>query len=401
MAGYYLSGQATSAGMFVPNSQRLMDTRQGYGAAGPLHGQEQVDLTVAPTGVTATNIGAVVLNVTATQTTASGYITVYPGHTSRPTASNLNYTAVTTVPNMVTTGVGSGQTVTFYNGSSGQVHLLADLEGYYLAADLPISGVWLWNPADALGNGLLLGAYTPGQVPGLGDVTSLSGNYALRSDGTVEYLSGQPVPGSTDIQAISQTGSALYALGSDGTVSAMGYNFSGQLGDRYDNEQPDDPRCGQRPHQRDQDRLWCEHRLRTSLGRDGVGLGPNDAGQVGDGSTTNRLVPVQVTGLIGMTDIGAAWTTGYAIASDGTLRSWGDSTHGQPRQRHNNEQPHAGHCLHPEHGQEHLGRPVRRLRGTRRRQRLGLGRTHLGRSRKRRCNPSTTPGPDHRTLQHR
>ena len=79
----------------------------------------------APAGAT-----AVVLNVTATDATAGGFVTVYPCDIARPTASNLNYTAGSTVPNLVKVGLATSAKVCFYTFTP--VHLIADLAGWYL-----------------------------------------------------------------------------------------------------------------------------------------------------------------------------------------------------------------------------------------------------------------------------
>jgi hypothetical protein len=73
---------------------------------------------------------AVVLNVTVTQPTASGHLTVYPDGQAQPNTSNLNWVAGQTVPNLVTLPVIDG-VVVFYNGSPGTVHIVADVFGYY------------------------------------------------------------------------------------------------------------------------------------------------------------------------------------------------------------------------------------------------------------------------------
>jgi len=78
-----------------------------------------------PSGVT-----AVALNVTATGPTAASFLTVNPGGTTRPTASNLNLVAGQTIPNMVRVPLGSGGKVTLYN-QAGTVNVIADLVGYY------------------------------------------------------------------------------------------------------------------------------------------------------------------------------------------------------------------------------------------------------------------------------
>ncbi len=81
-------------------------------------------------GVPASGVTAVVLNVTVTAPSASGYLTVYPDGQARPTVSNLNFTSGRTIPNLVAVPVVNGKVV-FYNGSAGTVHVLADLAGYH------------------------------------------------------------------------------------------------------------------------------------------------------------------------------------------------------------------------------------------------------------------------------
>jgi hypothetical protein len=85
-------------------------------------------------GVPASGVSAVVLNVTVTQPTAGGYLTVWGDQTAQPTASNLNFSAGQTVPNLVVAPVGADGRVAFFNGSAGTVHLIADVAGYYRAA---------------------------------------------------------------------------------------------------------------------------------------------------------------------------------------------------------------------------------------------------------------------------
>src|SRR5262245_16691121 len=49
-------------------------------------------------GIPATGVGAVMLNVTAVNPTAPGYLTVYPCGTTPPKASNVNYTTGQVIP---------------------------------------------------------------------------------------------------------------------------------------------------------------------------------------------------------------------------------------------------------------------------------------------------------------
>jgi hypothetical protein len=92
---------------------------------------EAIDLPVTGVGgVPSSGVTAVVLNVTATSPTASSFITVYPAGQTRPNASNLNFTAGETIPNLVVVPVGTFGSVLFYNPTR-TVNVIADLAGYY------------------------------------------------------------------------------------------------------------------------------------------------------------------------------------------------------------------------------------------------------------------------------
>ena len=51
--------------------------------------------------------------------------------------------------------------------------------------------------------------------------------------------------------------------------------------------------------------------------------GWNGYGQLGDGSTTNRLTPVPVSGLTGVVAIAGGDYHSLALKSDGTVWAWG------------------------------------------------------------------------------
>jgi hypothetical protein len=81
-------------------------------------------------GVPSSGVTAVVMNVTVTNTTSSSYMTLFPAGTSPPLASNLNWQKGETIPNLVTTSLGSADSIEAYN-FAGSVDLIIDLEGYY------------------------------------------------------------------------------------------------------------------------------------------------------------------------------------------------------------------------------------------------------------------------------
>ena len=113
-----------------PGGTTIDDLSAGGGAAGP---DSTIELTVVGRGgVPATGVGAVVLNITATQPTTPGYVTVHPTGTALPNASNLNFVAGQTTPNLTITRVGNTGKISLYN-SAGDTHLIADVVGWFPA----------------------------------------------------------------------------------------------------------------------------------------------------------------------------------------------------------------------------------------------------------------------------
>jgi hypothetical protein len=124
---------------YVPVSPtRILDTRRGVGAPKAVVGSDQT-ITVSVTKGVAVPAGigtitAVVMNVTVTDPTAAGDITVYPDGGILPKTSNVNYSAHETVPNLVTVEVGADGKVDLDNSSGGSTDLVGDVEGYYAAS---------------------------------------------------------------------------------------------------------------------------------------------------------------------------------------------------------------------------------------------------------------------------
>ncbi len=57
--------------------------------------------------------------------------------------------------------------------------------------------------------------------------------------------------------------------------------------------------------------------------------GSNSASQIGDGTTTNRLAPTVVSGLSGAVKVSAGGSHSCAVLGDGTARCWGSNSAGQ------------------------------------------------------------------------
>lgn len=124
------------AASFVPIAPtRILDTRPAPenvgGFLGPLGiGQTHTFQVTGVAGVPS-NATAVMMNVTVDKTTGPSFLTVFPAGAPQPTASNLNWVANTTIPNLVTVKIGAGGQVSIFN-QNGKVQVIADVAGYFV-----------------------------------------------------------------------------------------------------------------------------------------------------------------------------------------------------------------------------------------------------------------------------
>ena len=188
---------SSSASSFVPVSPvRVLDTRSDLGLAEVTDG---VAGTLKVTGSipTATSGGvvnavvvpaaatAVVLNVTAVNPTAGGYVSLRPGDaTGAPTVSTLNVTAGGTFPNgatitIPTTGAYAGEIQVWYEAeytTVGSTELLIDIAGYYeLASSGPAGATGPAGPAGPQGETGVAGPAGPQGEAGFAGPTGPTG----------------------------------------------------------------------------------------------------------------------------------------------------------------------------------------------------------------------------------
>ncbi len=121
---YSLSFEA-ALGTRIDGPVRSYDSRKTVHV--PAHGIVALSSTQLEPYVanTAPPISAVV-GITVTNAQQAGYITAYPGATTRPTASSLNFAAGQTVANEADVRFGTDGNVDFYNGSAGTIDLIVD-----------------------------------------------------------------------------------------------------------------------------------------------------------------------------------------------------------------------------------------------------------------------------------
>ena len=222
---------------------------------------------------------------------------------------------------------------------------------------------WGANNRGQVGDGTTTDRLTPVQVSGLGPgsgVVAIAGGYTsayvLKSDGTVQAwgnnTQGQLGDGTTTsfrwtpvqvaglgpgsgVVAIASQAAGSYVLKSDGTVLAWGDNDPyGQIGDGTTTNRLTPVQVAGLGPGSGVVAISGGALTGYALKSDGTVMawGDNSEGQAGDGTTTNRLTPVQVAGLgpgSGVVAIAGGGRTGYALKSDGTVMAWGLGSEGQ------------------------------------------------------------------------
>ena len=135
VAGWFTDSTYTSGGSSngVITPFRFLDTRDPN-MGGPLQGDGTYAIQILDqNGSPVTGIDAVVFNVTATNPTAPSYLTLFQdlGYFSQvPNASDLNFVASQTVPNLVVVRLGFDATFDIYN-AAGSVDVILDLVGVF------------------------------------------------------------------------------------------------------------------------------------------------------------------------------------------------------------------------------------------------------------------------------
>jgi len=158
LEGYFEPASAVTNGQgqyfpLVPN--RITDTRtdSGWPNAGQTMGPRSIlNVQVLNTGgVPSSGVSAVELNVTVTNTTTSGFMSVYPTGsspiTSPPQFSNLNWLAGETICNRVIVPVGVGGKISLYN-FGGDADAVVDVDGYFSDSSVSIGAGDIYQPVN-------------------------------------------------------------------------------------------------------------------------------------------------------------------------------------------------------------------------------------------------------------
>jgi len=217
---------------------------------------------------------------------------------------------------------------------------------------------WGQNNNGQLGNGTTTASSTPVQVSGLTDATTLAAGafhaLAIRSNGTLVSWgrndfgqlgngtttnSNVPVAVNTLTNVVAITAGTNFSLASDESDATFGWgrNPNGQLGDGLTGNvksSPDPvlslcPTFVGQPFRQKLTAGWSHTAFICEELNSVNAWGANAFGQVGDGTTTERTLPVTVSGLSNVSAIAAGYQHTLAIKNDSTVWAWGDNTDGQ------------------------------------------------------------------------
>lgn len=204
------ASETVSAGRLVslPAADRVLDTREG---GTPVATGQQVSFDV-PSELDPTQVSALVVNLTATQTVGAGFVQAFPGGRVDEIGrtSTLNLAAGATSANTVivpVTADGVGLHVDL--GAGGSAHLIADVTGYITSGAAPSSTTGRFVPvrpgrafdSRGLGAPLASGATADvraGEVPSVSlPASSTAVVWNLTATGTAQpgFLRGWPADG--------------------------------------------------------------------------------------------------------------------------------------------------------------------------------------------------------------
>lgn len=166
LEGFFDPNGATTSGaghyLALPSPSRLADTR--CGTAYPLTNCADESLPTANAGLTtvspgktinvavggnsnptAGGVSAAVVQLTATDTAASGFLTAYGTGTAQPTASNVNFATGQTTSTRAIVPVGANGDISIYN-FAGSTDVVVDVVGYFTNSSVPATFGSLFTP---------------------------------------------------------------------------------------------------------------------------------------------------------------------------------------------------------------------------------------------------------------
>jgi hypothetical protein len=228
--GYFdtAGGAAGPAGRYrAVTPARLLDTRGSGHSLGP---GGTITLPVADRAGVPPNAGAVALNVTATNGTATSFLAAYPAGSAWPGTSNLNFGRGDNVPNRVIVPL-QGGAVTIIN-ASGDVDVLVDVSGWFTDGSDPAAAGGIYTPVppsrlldtrlggSPLGPGQSMAIAVAGRQGVPGGARTAAVNVTVTDETAVSFLAAYPDPGpwphNSDLNTVpgqTSTNAVLVGLG--------------------------------------------------------------------------------------------------------------------------------------------------------------------------------------------
>ncbi|MEV4760921.1 SGNH/GDSL hydrolase family protein [Micromonospora sp. NPDC049559] len=155
----YFAGVAGGGTPFYPVANRLLNTRTA-GTGAQLAAGATIDVQVAgAAGLPATGVAGAVLNLTVTPEQA-GYLKAWPVAETEPSLTMMDFAAGNWRTNAVVLRPGPDGKIRLRNGSSGPIHLIVDLQGWFERAGsaravkvMPMGDSITWGQGSTDGSG--------------------------------------------------------------------------------------------------------------------------------------------------------------------------------------------------------------------------------------------------------
>ncbi|MEK5209395.1 RCC1 domain-containing protein [Psychrobacillus sp. FSL H8-0510] len=251
-------------------------------------------------------------------------------------------------------GVGMSFTHMQVAEAASEINVFEDIvsgEGHFLALSTDRSVyAWGFNYYGQIGN-TTTHQTTPTKVEGLTNVAAIetgdNHNLALTSEGDVytwgrndlgqlgngktgtsKYPTPTKVEGLSNVVAVKAGINHSFAITSDGSVFAWGANDKGQLGDGTTTNKLIPTKVNGLSNVAKLE-AGRSHSLAVMSDGSVYAWGANDRGQLGDASTINKVTPTKVNSLSNVTEIEVGDSHSIAIISDGSVYAWGLNDKGQ------------------------------------------------------------------------
>lgn len=230
-------GPGGSARLFTIVPDRVFDSRS---TASPVGTNGTIEVQIAGTARVPAGSTAAILNVTATDAVAPGFLTVFPSDRAQPLVSSVNFEVGDARPNSVIAPIGADGKIKIF--ASAQANVIVDVMGWFGAAgqseyvEVPSTRVFdtrspAQGSAKLLGGGTahvqIVGAVVPPNARSVvlnvtstesdaaGFLTVYPGNAAKPPTSNVNYLKGQSIPNAV-----------IVGLGPTGTVDIFSSSTS-------------------------------------------------------------------------------------------------------------------------------------------------------------------------------